>query len=45
MRQMTLGQVVDYCIEVDNQQIRAEKKKDKPTIRRMTQDEINAFLG
>lgn len=45
MQRMTLGQVVDYCIEVDNQEHRAEKQKDKPKIRRMTQDEINAFLG
>lgn len=41
MRTMTLGQVVDYCIEVDNQ----EHRKEKPKTRRMTQDEINAFLG
>lgn len=42
---MTLGQVVDFCIEYDNQHKRAEKEKERPTIRRMTQDEINAFLG
>lgn len=45
MSRMTLGQVVDYCIEVDNQTRRAEKQNEKPSVRRMTQDEINAFLG
>lgn len=45
MQKMTLGQVVDFCIEVDNQRARAEKKEQKPQVRRMTQDEINAFLG
>lgn len=45
MRQMTLGQIVDYCIEVDNQDHKNEKRKEQTTIRRMTQDEINAFLG
>ena len=41
MERMTLGQVGDYCIEVDNQEHQAEK----PKTRRMTQEEINAFLG
>ena len=42
---MTLGQVVDYCIEYDNQHDAAEKKENTTNYRRMTQDEINAFLG
>lgn len=45
MERMTLGQVVDYCIECDNQELRAKREQEHPPIRRMTQDEINAFLG
>ena len=41
MERMTLGQVVDYCIEVDNQEHGAEK----PKTRRRTQEESNDFLG
>lgn len=43
MRKMTLGQVVDYVIEYNNRQEKAEK--NEPTKRWATQGDINAFLG
>ena len=44
---MQLGQIVDYCIEVENQETRAEKKKGKGKHirKRATQEDINAFFG
>lgn len=45
MKEMTLGQIVDYSIEYDNQVTRAEKKENKPTMRKATQAEIDAFLA
>lgn len=45
MRRMQLGAIVDYCVEYDNQHNKSEKKQEKPTLRRATQAEINAFFG
>lgn len=40
---MQLGQIVDYCIEVENQEYKAEKKETKK--RKATQADINSFFG
>lgn len=45
MTRMTLGAIVDYCVEYDNQQTTAEKAQEKPKVRRATQAEIDAFFG
>ena len=45
MRRMTLGQLVDYCTEYDNQQARAEKEEKHPKRRRATQADIDAYFG
>lgn len=45
MQHMTLGALVDYCTEYDNQQARAEKETKRPTKRRATQADIDAFFG
>ena len=42
---MQLGQIVDYCIEVENQSNKAEKKQSKSYRKRATQEDINAFFG
>lgn len=49
---MQIGQVVDFCIEYNNRQKRAEKAAEaeekrggKPKKRRATQNDINAFFG
>jgi hypothetical protein len=44
-RGMTLGQVVDYCIEKYNRRIAAEKAAKKGGTRKATQADIDAFLG
>lgn len=41
---MQLGQVIDYCIEYDNQEQQADKKSE-PKKRRATQADIDAFFG
>ena len=43
MQKMQLGAIVDYCIEYDNQQNRADN--DEPAKRKATQADINAFFG
>ena len=43
LRHMTLGQVVDFCIDYNERMERAQKQKDKPVRRRATQAEIDAF--
>lgn len=43
MRRMTLGQVVDFCIDYNERAERAQEQKDKPVRRRATQAEIDAF--
>lgn len=45
MQHMTLGALVDYCTEWDNQEARANKKADKPTRRKATQADIDAYFG
>ena len=46
IRQMQLGQVVDFIISYNerNKEVTSEQPKKKK-IRRMTQAEIDAFLG
>lgn len=44
MSRMQLGQIVDYCVEYDNQGAKAEKKEKGKSYRYATQDEINAFF-
>lgn len=48
MERMTLGQVVDFCLERDHRRKAAEKKAGKKGgggTRNATQADINAFLG
>lgn len=45
MQHMTLGALVDYCTEWDNQEARANKKAEKPTRRMATQADIDAYFG
>ena len=49
IRRMQLGQVVDFCIEYNKRQERAEKaaekSKGKPKKRLATQEEIRAYFG
>lgn len=46
---MTVGQVVDFCVEYNNRQYRREKQEKYEakhgTKRKATQDDINAFFG
>lgn len=46
-RGMTIGQVVDFCIEYQNRQYHAEKeeKKRERRGRKATQADWDAFLG
>lgn len=43
MMRMQLGAIVDYCVEYDNQQHKAEKDEGK-TRRMATPEETDAFL-
>lgn len=45
MQRMQLGAIVDYCVEYDNQQTKAEKEEKNPPKRKATQADINAFFG
>ena len=48
MERMTLGQVVDFCLERENRRKAAEKKAGKKgggVARKATQADINAFFG
>lgn len=49
MKEMTLGQIVDYVISYNNRQERSEKaaerEKKEGKRRRATQADINAFFG
>lgn len=45
MMRMQLGAIVDYCVEYDNQQTRAEKREKDPPRRMATQADIDAFFG
>ena len=42
---MTLGQVVDFCVEKYNRRKKAEKAEKKGVKRKATQADIDAFLG
>ncbi len=42
---MQIGQIIDYCLEFDEQNERAEKEPEKTRYREPTQAEIDAFLG
>ena len=41
MQDMTIGQVVDFCIEYNNR----NTEKKKPKKRKATQSDIDAFFG
>ena len=49
IRRMQLGQVVDFCIEYNNRQMRAEKQQKREEKRggrrKATQSDINSFFG
>lgn len=45
MMRMQLGAVIDYCVEYDNQQTKAEKEAKDPPKRKATQADIDAFFG
>ena len=45
IRQMQLGQVVDFCIEYNEREKKAEKKAKEPKRRKATQGDIDAFFG
>lgn len=45
MRSMQLGQIIDYCVEYDNQKKKAEKKKDEPEIRKARKCDFARLLG
>ena len=52
IRRMTVGQVVDFVIDYNERQDRAEKaqgkperKEEKPKKRKATQSDIDAFFG
>ena len=45
---MTVGQIVDFCVDYNNrhkEEKEDSKKKTKPKKRKATQAEIDAFLG
>ena len=45
MMRMQLGAIVDYCVEYDNQQTKAEKEEQDLPRRKATQADIDAFFG
>lgn len=45
MNDMELGELLDYCIEHDNQQMRAERKAKGPQRRQATAADWASFLG
>lgn len=47
MRKMTLGGILDFCIEAANRRARAEneQKKEKTAKKRASQEDINIFFG
>lgn len=43
---MQIGQIIDYCLEYDEQYLKAEKtQREGKSYREPTQAEIDAFLG
>lgn len=49
IRRMTVGQVVDFCVEYNNRQKRQEERTKREekcgTKRKATQNDIDAFFG
>lgn len=45
IKQMTLGAVVDFCIDYNARNKSEEEENKRPKRRRATQAEINAFFG
>ena len=45
MMDMTVGGIVDYCIESQNQRIKAKKEETKPKKRKATQADWDSFFG
>jgi len=48
MRQMQLGQIIDYCVEYDNQQNKAEKEQKnggKPEIVKAKKGDFSRLFG
>jgi len=45
IRRMQIAQLVDFCIDFNERQKRAEGDKNGKTRRRATQADINAFFG
>ena len=45
IRRMTIGQVVDFCIDWNDRKKRAEKAAKKGKKRKATQEDIDAFFG
>lgn len=45
VRRMTLGAVVDFCIDFNQRHETAEKEEQKQKKRKATQQDINAFFG
>lgn len=42
---MSIGQLVDFCIEYNNRQTASEEEKKRPAKHYATQAEIDAFFG
>ena len=45
IRRMQVGQVVDFCIDYNERQKRAEEQAEKPEKRKATQADIDAWFG
>ena len=45
VRTMTIGQLVDFCIEYNNRHAQQEQEQEKPQTRWATREEIDAFFG
>lgn len=45
MTRMSLGQIVDYCVEYDNQTKRSEKRKDEPEVRKASRGDFSSIFG
>lgn len=42
---MSIGQIVDFCIEYNNRHAQDNEQEEKPKTRWATRDEVNAFFG
>ena len=45
IRRMQIGQLVDFCIDFNERQKRADRETSGNTKRRATQADINAYFG